>query len=501
MGKPNVIAEYEVMPQVAHKNAASHVEKIKLGLQLVFNALELTSLIFLFIFLYFYRLSAEFGYSLWDRHGLGQELPRFNEYAIFFFLVLTLWLAWSYRFKLIFNTEDEPAGFFDELMKSVQAISYSVLLTIGIAFIFKLEDYSRFVVLAFLLLSILTLTVLRSIKYLITAQLKRKGVLYKHVVIIGTGKVSRLIAQELEAQKELGYHVLGFVSFGFIARQKEMKILGTIDQMTRILRKYPVDEVFITAQEDKQKINEFIHRFRKYNIKIRIVPEMFNMVSKTVQVTSINAIPYLTLVKTPMRGLALYLKKLFDKLLAAFGLLCLLPLFAVVGILIKLDSKGPIFYAQQRVGKDGRIFKMYKFRSMVQDAEELQRILEERNEVQGNAFKLKNDPRVTKVGRFIRKYSIDELPQLFNVLKGDMSLIGPRPPLPKEVDRYSDWEWRRLEVTPGITGMWQVSGRSELSFDQWVNLDIYYIENWSLFLDLKILLKTIPVVVKGEGAY
>jgi exopolysaccharide biosynthesis polyprenyl glycosylphosphotransferase len=207
------------------------------------------------------------------------------------------------------------------------------------------------------------------------------------------------------------------------------------------------------------------------------------------------------LVRTPLRGINLIMKRIVDIALSLIGLVAVLPVFLIVALAIKIDSRGPVFFKQLRVGKNGSFFYMYKFRSMVANAEELKEKLFSINEATGPVFKIKKDPRVTRVGAFIRKYSIDELPQLINVLRGDMSLIGPRPPLPNEVEQYSDYHWRRLDVKPGITGLWQVSGRSNLSFDEWVNLDIYYIENWSISLDIKILLNTIPAVLKGQGAY
>jgi len=187
--------------------------------------------------------------------------------------------------------------------------------------------------------------------------------------------------------------------------------------------------------------------------------------------------------------------------LSGIGLILLIPVFVVVSILIKLDSKGPIFFKQRRIGKNGIQFTMYKFRSMVANAEELKERLKDQNEMDGPVFKIKEDPRITKLGKFIRKYSIDELPQLFNVFRGDMSLIGPRPPLVEEVEQYNDYQWRRLDVRPGLSGLWQISGRNHVSFEEWVSLDIYYIENWSMKLDTKILLQTIPVVLFGKGAY
>jgi exopolysaccharide biosynthesis polyprenyl glycosylphosphotransferase len=202
-----------------------------------------------------------------------------------------------------------------------------------------------------------------------------------------------------------------------------------------------------------------------------------------------------------MRGVPLLLKRLFDVVVSLSGLLFISPVLLATTAAIKLDSPGPVIFKQKRVGKNGNLFDFYKFRSMVVNAEELRAELAAANEADGPVFKIREDPRMTRVGRFIRKYSIDELPQLLNVIKGDMSLVGPRPPLPNEVEEYGNIEWRRLEVVPGITGLWQVSGRSEISFKKWMELDVYYIEHWSFWLDLKILLQTIPVVLLGKGAY
>ncbi|MBF0441583.1 MAG: sugar transferase [Oligoflexales bacterium] len=198
---------------------------------------------------------------------------------------------------------------------------------------------------------------------------------------------------------------------------------------------------------------------------------------------------------------ALLVKRIFDIVFSLAGLLMLSPLFLVIAVIIKLTSKGPVFYSQKRVGKGGRVFNFYKFRSMVVNADKIKESLKNVNEATGPVFKMKHDPRVTKIGRFIRKYSIDELPQLFNVLKNDMSLVGPRPPIPDEVKKYKGWQTKRLAIQPGITCIWQTSGRSRIGFEDWVRMDIYYIENWSLWLDIKLLFKTVKTVVTADGAY
>ena len=211
-------------------------------------------------------------------------------------------------------------------------------------------------------------------------------------------------------------------------------------------------------------------------------------------------VPMIGMRRTPTSQGRLLLKRLLDLTGAVFGLLVLSPLMLVVAIIIRVDDPGPIFFSQVRSGRNGRKFRMHKFRSMVVDAEKLKAKLMAHNEMDGPVFKIKHDPRITKIGRFIRKTSIDELPQLFNVLVGEMSLVGPRPPLPSEVAQYKPWQRRRLSVKPGITGPWQVSGRNEISFEQWMEMDLAYIDNWSLWLDIKIILMTVPVVLLKKGA-
>ena len=493
--------ETGIMPQVAHRNTSSAREFWKKTLNISFLVLEVSAVLASFILLYFYRLSQEFHVSIYQKHGISTSLPRFDEYSIFFFVVMVLWLGWLYHFRMFSLKSDISFGLFEETVRSTKAISYSVLITIGIAFVFKLTDYSRFVILSFWFISLVCSVGLRTFKRVLVKALAQKGIFTKNVLIVGAGQVGTQLSNVFSKKPGMGYNVVGFVDNVKRGSVNTYEILGQISQMESIIRRHPIDEIIVTIPTEKQLVNELLNKFRKYDITIRIVPEMFNLVSKTIEVDQSNTIPFITLIKTPMRGLSFLFKRTFDYVFSLIGLLILSPLFLVLAVLIKNDSTGPVFYKQRRVGKNGEFFYMYKFRSMIVNADEMREKLKQLNEVEGPAFKIKEDPRITRIGKFIRKYSLDEIPQLFNVLKGEMSLIGPRPPLPNEVEQYSDWDWRRLEVVPGITGLWQVSGRSELTFEQWVNLDIYYIENWSLWMDWKILLKTIPVVIKGEGAY
>ncbi|MBE1445678.1 sugar transferase [Paenibacillus sp. OAS669] len=462
-----------------------------------FMAVEIVALAGLYFFLYEYRISEEFGENI---NLFNTNFPRFMNYLIFYLISTIFYLFFVYRNKIYHFRSS--SGLADELFKMVKSHSFSIILTIGISFLLKFTDFSRLVVVAYWLAALGLSGLLRIIKRLIYFRLANHDLVCKNVIIVGAGKIGKSLMQELSENKWLGYKVVGFVDDNCETDNFHgIHCLGQTASLGSLLQKQVVDEIIITIPSERDLVNNIIKDFRKIDIKIKIIPDLFNMVMSTVQIGNINALPVVTLVKTPMRGMGLLSKRLFDILAASVLLLLVSPIFLITALAIKLDSKGPVFYNQIRLGKNGKQFGMLKFRSMVINAEHLLETLKTQNELDGIAFKMKDDPRVTRIGRFIRKYSIDELPQLLNVIKGDMSLVGPRPPLPKEVEQYGDWEWRRLEVLPGITGLWQVSGRSDLSFNQWMNLDVYYIENWSLGLDLKILLKTVPVVLKGEGAY
>jgi exopolysaccharide biosynthesis polyprenyl glycosylphosphotransferase len=232
-----------------------------------------------------------------------------------------------------------------------------------------------------------------------------------------------------------------------------------------------------------------------------MVPDLFELRLSHVDLGTVAGIPWVRLNENAIAGWNQVLKRAMDVVLSAWLLLCSAPLFLVLAILIKLDSPGPVYFRQVRLGKGGAPFTCYKFRSMRDGADGEVQLLETLNEADGPLFKIRADPRLTRIGRFLRRTSLDELPQLLNAFRGEMSLVGPRPPIPSEVERYEDWHRRRLEVVPGMTGMWQVSGRSQLSFDEMVMLDLYYIENWSLTLDLQILARTIPAVFRASGAF
>lgn len=492
------------MPQVMHRNVVSNNQSVFKIINFAFILLEVVFVLFIFFFLFLYRLSVEFNYSFLTFLTNFTELnsiPRFEYYMVFLGIFIILWTMWSSHLRVFSISWDFNLTIYEESIKVIKALSYSILIAIGIAFLLKMNDYSRFVIILFWLSSVVSSIILRGLRRIIVYSLLKKGFLTRNVLIIGAGQVGQMISSELQKKMGIGLNIVGFLDDHKKGEVNQHFILGQFKDINKVIYNYPIDEIIITIPTERQLINDFINKYRKFNFTIKIVPEMFNLVSKTIEVTHNNNIPFITLIKTPMRGSAFLIKRTADFILASIGVLVLIPLFLIISILIKSDSKGPILYKQKRVGKDGNLFNMYKFRSMIINADELKKNLERQNQVKGPAFKIKEDPRVTKIGKFLRKYSIDELPQLFNVLRGEMSLIGPRPPIPSEVDRYNDLDWRRLEVVPGITGLWQVSGRSDLSFEQWVNLDIYYIENWSLWMDIKILIKTIPVVIKGEGAY
>lgn len=338
---------------------------------------------------------------------------------------------------------------------------------------------------------------------------RRSGYNYRHLVMVGANDRALEIASKIEGSPELGYQLVGFVANSdksaqsWSERGNPGQLLGTVAELREILESHQVDEMLVCLSLESSfgTVAEILKDARELGIVLRIVPNgEEGALLRNFNVEEFEEQVVITFFRERLL-LQLLVKRAVDLAVAGVMLVLLSPLMVVTGLLVKMTSPGPVFFVQDRVGMNQRRFRLYKFRSMVVNADKIKQEIAHLNENDGPAFKIQNDPRVTRVGRVIRKYSIDELPQLFNVLKGEMSLVGPRPPLPEEVEKYEWMFRRRLSVKPGITCVWQVNGRSETSFADWMKMDKDYVENWSLWLDFKILMLTVPAVLFGRGAH
>lgn len=334
---------------------------------------------------------------------------------------------------------------------------------------------------------------------------RRRGIGVQRTLIVGAGEAGRAVMRNLLARPDLGYDVIGFLDDHPDKLDKAIgrwAPLGSTRQLGRLLREGGMDLVIIALPwTARERIANMVADCEAHDVGVRIVPDLFQLSLNRVDSDALGGVPLLAVRQPVIQGWRLRLKRAIDIGVAAAALTVTSPLLALTALAIRLEGPGPILFRQTRVGRHGRVFTFFKFRSMVPGAEEVLPDLQAHNEADGPIFKMRADPRVTAVGRWIRRLSIDELPQLWNVLRGDMSLVGPRPPIPAEVEDYQPWHHRRLDVAPGMTGLWQVSGRSKLTFDEMVMLDLFYAENWSLMLDLRILLRTVPTVLLGTGAY
>lgn len=331
---------------------------------------------------------------------------------------------------------------------------------------------------------------------------RTRGRLSFLTLIVGMNKEA-LDLERLMRVPSIGYRALGFVSTGQDpSAEGELPVLGSVRRLRELIRETGAECVFVAASAvAAAEMGHVAKVVRLEGVDVRVTATLPEVLASRLSVQPIGGLMALSLMPVRLTGSQVIAKRAFDLAVSGLGLLLTLPLWAAVALAIRLDSPGPVLYRQRRVGQRGRPFTMLKFRTMVYGAETMLADLRERNEADGPLFKLRDDPRVTRVGRWLRRWSLDELPQLVNVARGDMSLVGPRPPLPEEVERYEEWQVDRLEVRPGITGLWQVSGRADLSFDEYVRLDLFYIENWSLAYDLFILAKTLPILLSRRGAY
>lgn len=316
----------------------------------------------------------------------------------------------------------------------------------------------------------------------------------RNVLVMGADKIGCAISRYMNSHKD-SYHFIGFLD----SNADSPEVLGDPGDFADIARMHFIDVLFITPQPDRELVKAITDEARRLNVSVKMIPDDLDGLAWNSPIESLGDFPVRAVYRPPIQHAALSVKRAMDVFVSAAALLILLPVFLVVAIIIHLDSPGPILYRGERVGRKGRKFLCYKFRTMIANADALKDQFRHLNERQGLLFKIREDPRTTRAGRFLRKYSLDELPQLWNVLKGDMSLVGPRPPLKSEVEMYSLEHLRRLNVTPGITGLWQVTARQDPSFDTYFALDLEYIESWSPLLDMKLLFKTIPAVLKGTG--
>lgn len=385
---------------------------------------------------------------------------------------------------------------------SVQACLTSGLLLTGTLYLLHAADIPRSIVLITVGLVTVVLSVRRLVYRILLYRKFEKGVGTRNVLIVGTGAEAKALRYYFESIRHLGYRFKGFVEFpssdGHCAVSSE-DVVGSFDTLFQDARKLFVDEIFFTTPCERSVVQDVLQKARANGVDLRIVPEMYDGLSFNSAIEYIGHFPTIPLHRGQVPEMGLMFKRTLDVVFSSMVLIFLSPLLLAIAIAIKLDSRGPVFYVSERVGKKGRIFNCLKFRTMVCDADKRRAALMDRNERDGVLFKIADDPRVTKLGRFLRKHSLDELPQFANVLIGDMSVVGPRP-LPACDVRDSKLAYLRvLSVIPGITGLWQVEGRQDPSSESYISLNVIYIENWSVWLDIKIILRTMGVVLAGTG--
>jgi len=388
-----------------------------------------------------------------------------------------------------------------------KAVALGTLILSGMAVVLRLEAVDRRFLAAFFVAALVGTVLTRSALRLVLGELRRQGRNLRNLVIVGCGPRGARLGTEIWKRPELGYLLLGYIDDIPAPRSSlhghPEKLLGGLRDAARIFTSAEVDEVMICLplRSQYEAIAQIIALATEMGLIVRMPADFFELTLAHAEVEHLDKIPIVTLAEPARSPASLFVKGTTDIVCATAALVVLAPLLLVIAIAIRLESPGPVFFSQERVGLGRRKFRMWKFRSMVRDAESQLAKLEQLNEVKGAAFKIRNDPRVTRVGRLLRKLSLDELPQLFNVVIGEMSLVGPRPLPLRDVERIPNgWQMRRFSMKPGITCLWQVNGRHTIDFDHWMELDLQYIDNWSPGLDFEIMMKTIPAVLRGTGA-
>jgi exopolysaccharide biosynthesis polyprenyl glycosylphosphotransferase len=439
----------------------------------------------------------------------GQDYANFLDASLLDVIPLQIWaimvggliliFAWRRLYHLRLT-----GTWFRQVWIVISSATTGLALLMMYYYFFQEQTRSRLLIPFAWVTTIVVLSVGRLVVSGVVGMLYRMGLGETRLVVVGSGRLAKMVMQHITANPNLGYSIVGFLhdlneqpgDFG------RFKMLGTIDDIGQVIRAMQIDEVIIAlpAEMNDQAIRS-VKLCERLGTSFKLIPDLYELSLSRIDMDAIEGIPLIGIKQVSLNTWQRLVTRLVDIAVSAAILFIGSPIWLFLALIIKVTSAGPAIYRQARVGLNGQTFTMYKFRSMYRDADQRLAQLLAQNEAQGPLFKMKDDPRVTAIGKFLRRTSLDEIPQLISVLKGDMSLVGPRPAVPREVAMYEEWQRGRLAIKPGLTGLWQVRGRSDLSFDEGVLMDLYYIENWSLRLYIQILLRTIPAVLFSRGAY
>jgi exopolysaccharide biosynthesis polyprenyl glycosylphosphotransferase len=421
-------------------------------------------------------------------------------------LLSLAWFAFAYviaaRRYGLYGPVPGPAGV-HELRQVIQGCLNAGLLLCGVLYMFHAVSISRVLITLLIGTAAITLSVRRFLWRYSRYQQYEQGVELRNVMILGTNQLSYALSRHIRDYRRLGYRFVGFVMAPGSPVSTEItsdQILGGADKIRQLARQHFIDELVIAEFYPTESVIRLVQDARELDVDVRAISGYYGELTTNAPVDYLGIFPVSSLHRSRPRVIGLFCKRVVDTMLSLIALILATPLMLLVALAIKIESRGPVFYVSDRIGKRGRVFPCFKFRTMVDNAETLKNDLAALNERDAILFKVSNDPRITRLGRILRKYSLDELPQFLNVLRGEMSIVGPRPPIASEVEKYELEHFRRLEVLPGLTGLWQVQARHDPSFAKYIALDTAYVENWSFWLDLRILIQTANVVVRGTGA-
>lgn len=445
--------------------------------------------------------SSDKGFSIAGFLSIRVKLSNFAVFA-------TLLIVWHILFALSGLYESNRLSTNrTESLEVVQAVTLATACLTLFAEVFRIRFATPLFLVLFWVISTATVVTGRIVLRYMLGVIRSRGRNLRYILVLGTNRRAIDFARRIQAKPQLGYRVIGFVDDEWHGKREFVRtgyeLSCTFEGLSEYLRRSVIDEVaiYLPLQSFYKHVAQVAALCEQHGITVRFDPDIFNLKIARPRAEDFIGDPHIASYSRAFEGWPFIIKRALDLLVSLCLLILLAPLFVIVGLLIKATSDGPIFFHQERVGRNKRRFLIYKFRSMVRDAENILPELEVLNEASGPVFKIENDPRLTPIGRILRRTSIDELPQLFNILKGDMSLVGPRPLPVRDYEGFNeDWQRRRFSILPGITCLWQVNGRSLISFEQWMKLDIQYMDEWSLWLDLKILARTIPAILKGSGA-